>query len=59
MNNHVERVRLPTGEEKLVPCAELENALNERLSRLGPGIRMNLKKCRKKNRHWWQKLIGC
>lgn len=60
MDYHVERTKLPSGEEKLVPCPELERALHERLARLGPGIRKDLRKCRKKgNKMWWPKLIGC
>jgi hypothetical protein len=51
--SNVTRVRLPSGEEKLVPSPELEKFLAERLEQEGPFIRAALRKCRVKASMRW------
>lgn len=50
---HVTRVRLPSGEERLVPSLELEKVLEERLKQNGPAIRRSLRRRREKSRKDW------
>lgn len=55
----VTRVRLPSGEERLVPSLELEKHLDERLRKNGPSIRRNLRQCEKnRSKDWFLRIIN-
>lgn len=56
---HVTRVRLPSGEERLVPSPELEKVLEERLKQNGPAIRRKIRRHQKtRSKYWFLKIIN-